>query len=603
VRTRIDERGNVVRYSYDGVDRRILRLAELTDTGTGVGSITSVQATSYVYDYAAGLSAVTDTDGYSTYFDYDALGRLVQVDLADGTTQIWTYDARDCPVLHVDANGSTATTTCDTNGRSSFVAITAGPGVSPDTSFEAFSYDGAGRVVSAADDDVTTTRAYDSLGQVLAESVQVQALGGPVLLTTTAVRDAAGNVTDLAYPGGRVVNYEYDALNRVSRILESGSPLCTNWWVGPRERLERVNYGNGTRTNYYYDNRLRPRRTLTRDGQQTRAERRSTWNATGELSQRENLLSAGTDFQYIVDSLGRLVQSDEFPSQGGQLTITYTLDDWGCRTLVSGGQTGGPYSKSALLPPGDAQVHQYTTTPLDLRLYDENGNLIFMDSPGIDLGFVYDARDRVEAMDLIGPGVLTTYSHDALGRRARVVEDATGAALETVYATWDGQVLEETDGFGGTQATYVVNLPGDVSAGVVDLLTLLALQDRPMGGEVEVTADHLVGMQRGGTDYVLHQDPEGSVAIATGPAGSTAERYEYDDFGGARMFNGAFTPIPFSTIQNPYLFHGERLDDATRFYVRGPSLYDPVVDRSLSRGTPDAAPLPELRALVSPYSD
>ena len=83
-------------------------------------------------------------------------------------------------------------------------------------------------------------------------------------------------------------------------------------------------------------------------------------------------LLTGSDFAYASDSLGRLEQSDETDPNMTLTTKTYALSDTGDRTAA--GYT---------MVPGDAEVHQYTTTPGSSRLYDQNGNLLTRDPPGL----------------------------------------------------------------------------------------------------------------------------------------------------------------------------------------------------------------------------
>src|SRR5262249_55727177 len=118
-------------------------------------------------------------------------------------------------------------------------------GVSNDTTFELYQYDGLSRMTRAQDNDSLVTRAYDSLGNILAETQNGQ--------TITSVYDAVGNITSLTYPGGRVIHTTYDALERRSQITDMSTGLIATYdYIGP-SRVERRDYGNGTRCEYTYD--------------------------------------------------------------------------------------------------------------------------------------------------------------------------------------------------------------------------------------------------------------------------------------------------------------------------------------------------------------
>ena len=94
------------------------------------------------------------------------------------------------------------------------------------------------------------------------------------------------------------------------------------------------------------------------------------------------------DLTFTYDSVNRLIQS-ETPFTGP--TISYSLDNVGNRTNVTGGPAGGAYLLSSTVPPADSQMNQYTSTPFDTRTYDANGSLSVA---GTRL-FVYDYLNRL----------------------------------------------------------------------------------------------------------------------------------------------------------------------------------------------------------------
>ena len=65
--------------------------------------------------------------------------------------------------------GRVSFATYDAIDRVSGATITPGAGVSADTSFEVFRYDGLSRLASAQDDDSLVTREYDSHDNVVRE--------------------------------------------------------------------------------------------------------------------------------------------------------------------------------------------------------------------------------------------------------------------------------------------------------------------------------------------------------------------------------------------------------------------------------------------------
>src|SRR5439155_11753939 len=75
----------------------------------------------------------------------------------------------------------------------------------------------------------------------------------------TITYDGVGNVTRIAYPGGRVIVRTNDSLNRPQFIRDeppgTNSPIATYSYLGPD--VERRDYGNGTRLQLAYDRNRR----------------------------------------------------------------------------------------------------------------------------------------------------------------------------------------------------------------------------------------------------------------------------------------------------------------------------------------------------------
>ena len=161
---------------------------------------------------------------------YDPLNRLIAQTHTDGTTHAFSYDVHGNRVGSVDANGNTVTTTFDLLNRPTSTSVAPGPGVSSDTTFESFAYDGLSRLVRAQDDDSTVLRRHDSLSNLVAETQNGR--------TLTAVFDGEGNRRSCTYPGGRAFTSSFDELNRMDSI--SDTQVLATWdFFGPG-RVERA---------------------------------------------------------------------------------------------------------------------------------------------------------------------------------------------------------------------------------------------------------------------------------------------------------------------------------------------------------------------------
>jgi len=114
-------------------------------------------------------------------------------------------------------------------------------------------------------------------------------------------------------------------------------------------------------------------------------------------------------------------------------------------------------------------------------------------------------------------------------------------------ASTSGDVVQETDGNGVTQASYVL---GD---------------------------DELFAQTRSGAVSYYLEDGQGSVRLLTDANGAITDSYTYDAFGNTLTSQG--------TTVNPYRYTGQQLDSLTGLYDLRARYYDPTSGRFLSRDT------------------
>jgi YD repeat-containing protein len=550
--------GNIVRCTYDGLNRKLQTERILTDDGTGTGTVVGSILTGQAWDESNRLVSRTDGNGNATSYTYDDLNRLTRVDFADNTSQMFEYDQHDDVLRITDANGTVIDQTFDLLNRLTNCVITPASGVIG-TTFENFGYDGLSRIVGAEDDDSILTFAYDSLSRLISETLNGQ--------TKTTVYDGAGNQLQCVYPGGRTVTRTYDVLNRVDAVSDGGGQLGSYDYIG-RNRIEQREASIGgtpvTRRTLGYDN-LRRLTSLTQDVVRPPATgnfdgrtytRDPMWNVTS----RTDVLRAITR-NHAYDSIYRILGG----AQASGAPLQYTYDDAGNRTTITvGGGAPAPYSLDSTLPdPGDFQMNQYTTLPDDTRLYDANGNLITIDDGTPDQrDLSRDYRNRLVRHLDTATGIETHYTYDAMSRRIGKVVDVTGTPRETRYFYEGRDVIEEQDGAGVTAATYV--------KGPSDLLTA----------------------NIGGTDYIYHANHNGGTVVLNDLSGRAVETTRYGDFGSPSRFDGLGIPIPpgGGTGNNYQFRRGMRFDDETGFYFdeRTGQTCDPSTGRYLSRQPSDS---------------
>ena len=139
----------------------------------------------------------------------------------------------------------------------------------------------------------------------------------------------------------------------------------------------------------------------------------------------------------------------------------------------------------------------------------------------------------------VSTGDLYSYQYDALGRRtAKVVTPFGVASQETRFVYWSFHCLEERGAAEAVTATYVYG----------------------------ARTDEVLSMQRSGGDYYFHSDELGNVMRITDAVGAVVEQYDYTDYGVVLDPTNGFQVHAGSTIGNPLLFQGRRLDAETGLY-------------------------------------
>ena len=538
----VDQGGNRTRLEHDGLDRVTAVTRFITADGTGVAVPVRSIVTRMEWDDSSRQVAQIDPNGNPTRYRYDGLDRLVTTTYADSTVESSAYNIHGDRIRFTDANGTVVDSTFDLFDRLVSVKVTPGAGVSNDTTFERYDYDGLSRMILAEDDDSRVTRVYDSLWNVSREVLNGE--------TTETVHDALGNALRRVYPGGRTLAMRYDEIERKKSVADGSGTIVEYNYVGPaRVESRRLPVPNATSRNSYDGNR---RLTLTSHASARGGvidDRTYAWDPANNKIEQVDNRPGGLRHSYTYDSADRLRRSRD--ATGAE--VNYVLDDAGNRNSVTGNPCGLDYRMDSTSPqPGDRQMNQYTTAPCrETRLYDRNGNLTEMRTADDQRTLSYDYRNQLARHAKSSSGTASTYAYDAMGRRiARTVD---GAVTRYVYDGW--QIIEEQNAAGATTASYVYGL------GVDDVVTA----------------------RRGSADFYHFTDDLGSVMALTNGTGEVVERYRYDDFGRPSFLNAAGASIARSVVGNPLTFTGQRFDPETGFYAFRTRNLDPATGRFTSR--------------------
>ena len=578
----INAAGNTVSYYYDGIGRALRQVQDLRVGGVGGGALDLGNALnpdgqitlSYEWDDNSRLAGIVDDNGNRTAFGYDALNRRVTQTNADGEVFSTVYD-RDSNVREVtDPNGTVVTKSYDALHRLTQVDVARGVNVGG-TTRETFSYDGLSRLVRSTDDNgaVNRTQAvervYDSLSRVWEERQN-----GEVVSCSWS---GDSKRTQCVYPGGRVVDYGFDAIDRPVSVSDALGAIATSEYVGPGLRELRRTFGNGTALSYLddagtaavgYDAKKRVvRQRHLGVGGAAFVDREYAYNRVDmRVSERRNADFGLTD-AYKYDSTYRVVETTL--DQGGIAAaplrevqaVRYELDGVGNRRSVERDTATSGTTTEAI---SVNDMNEYTSVGGVSQVHDDNGNRTLDTKRAV----TFDYKNRpVGIGDRATGQPIALYLYFADNRRAekQVYSQAQPAVLEkTTTFFWAGwQCVEEQDAAtGATEITYVWG------AGYVDELC-----------QVERTAAHPLGAAR----LWVHCNVRFDVVAVTDASGAVVERRRYDDFGNVEFRDGAGAVAQASPSGLDYGFQGRRLDRESGLMYFRHRYYDPELGRFVQR--------------------
>jgi len=505
-----DQLGRTTAYGYDDAGELLSATDPLGET------------TAYSYDRAGNLATVTDANGHQTSMTYDVVDRLVARTWPDGSAESYGYDASGNQTSHVLADGHTNSYSYDTLDRPTGVAYFDGQRV-------AYSYTPTGQRETATDGRGVTRYAYDNQDRPVS-------ITQPTGQQLSYGYDAAGNRTSLTTPVG-TTGFTYDAAGQLSAVTDPSHGTTAYTYDGAGNRTG-LTLPNGVTTDYTYNRLDRLTGMVQHKADQAPlASYAYTLDANGD---RTGVREAdGSAIGWSYDAAGRFTSETRYGSGGAATSrAAYSYDAVGNRLSMDANGTTTSYTYNALDQLVSAGATGYS--------YDRRGNLVGVAAGGASTRYSYDAADRLAGATLPN-GTTTSYGYDADGNR--VSQTVDGAATNYV---WDptsayGDVVQETDASGATQATYTL---GD--------------------GEV-------LSQTRGGSTSYYLRDGQGSTRALTDGNGTVTDRYSYDAFGNLQNRQGS--------TANPYLYTGQQYDATTGLYDLRARYYNPADGRFTSRDT------------------
>jgi RHS repeat-associated protein len=468
-------------FNQDGLVSSVTRAA-----GTPLAATTT-----YEYDPAEELSAVTNPEGQTTEFAYDGEGNKISETNPEGDETIWTYNDAHQVTNETSPSGEETAITRDPDGNPENISRPAPGGETQTTSYE-----------------------YGSHGEL-------ESMGDPMGATWTYGYDGHGDRTSETDPEGDERTWAYDGDSRVTSVV---SPRGNRPGAEPAEfttSIERDAQGRplkvtdplGGATEYAYDADGNLESVIGPNGHETRF----TYDADDE--------------QTTVERPGGAVEETGYDDAGQVISQT------------DGNEHETTYVRNALEEPVE------TVDPLDrttTRTFDAAGNLETETDPeGRTTTFGYDEAGRLgEVSYSAEPGQDETYGYDEDGDLTSMVDDTGESTYEYDQL---GRLTHSEDGNGETVGWEYDLDDEPVALTYPNGKSISRAYDE--GGRLESVTDWL------GHTTTFSYDPDSEPTVTDFPSGTgDTDEYTYDRadrMSGVTMKKGSETLASLAYSRDP----------------------------------------------------
>ena len=609
-----DSRGNIGRVAKNDKDGK--RLTEVT----------------YRYNAMGEMLKAFDAKGHPITAEYDLLGRRTALESLDSGRQEFFYD--ECSNVVRENNSvlreSNKQILYEYDGLNRLIRIDY-----PDTEDTIYTYGNAsdksvgaaGKILSVTDASGTLEYEYGRLGEVTKETRTINThLNGNNPSETAVMEycsDYLGRMQWITYPDGEQIVYGYDRGGQVVSVKGEhwghDFDYVTNILYDEYGQRTRIDYGNGTFTEYNYDPARRWLDSIKTENKwgQTYQNIVYSFDAVGNVLGYENdcLDSVTGNYKtkqtYSYDNLYQLVKVDgettynpyhsSVPEFYSNYSQTFTFDDMGLGNMTSkvSKETVSPHKSigdnlnySFNYAYDENFAHRLINAGDRYYKYDSNGNIICeqdgsFESNGDDT--VYHKINR-ESEDV--------YSTD-YGWGLFKEDDSNGGIKGTRYCrtyAWNekNQLISSVDSNYNT--AYVYGQDGQRSNKYTQNSETLYFNkmwtlhtdsgNSVYGGQsaknIYLGETRIVTKLNSGTNptyqeeyykqYYYHSDHLGSASLISDYKGDEYQRIEYTPYGETWVEK---TDPKANLNFLPYKFTGKELDEETGLYYYGARYLDP----------------------------
>jgi RHS repeat-associated protein len=433
-----------------------------------------IWVTSYSFDALGNMTGVLQNGSHQRTFTYDSLSRLLTSNNPESGTITYTYDTNGNVATKQDARAITATYAYDALNRVTSRTYSNGdPSIT--TTYDQANCLGLASCINIGQRTSVTDASGSEAWAFQVDKTNLRDLhvnqrtntSGSLHITksSTYILDLAGNLTQVTYPTGRVVNYTYDSANRPKTAADGANGITyatgpqtapTGCLTGavcytPQGSFYALSIGQsssftGLNLTHSYNNRLQPLEFKASstggnaiDISYSFVDPTANKNA-GHVFSITNNLDTTRSQSFSYDQVNRITAAQSAStfatSPAHCWGETYGLDPWGnLQSIVptTNSSYTGCSEESGFSKLADPNNHLATFS------YDASGNT----ANDSTIAYTWDGESQLKT----AAGV--TYSYDGDGRRSAKV----GSKL--YWYGSGGEILAETDGVGNTLNEYI----------------------------------------------------------------------------------------------------------------------------------------------------
>ena len=421
----------------------------------------------YTYSNNGQLTSLTDARGFKASMTYDGFDRQTRWNFPSLTTpgvvsttdyEEYGYDPNGNRVTHRKRDGSVIGFAYDNLNRVTLKSVPERAGLPATHSRDVYyTYNIANLQTQARFDSASgaegLTTGYNLFGQITASTITMDGS----TRTLTSAYDVHGNRTQLTHPDSQFVTYQYDAADRPTGILRSGTATIASYIYDAPGR--RTGFNGAVTTSYGYD-------------------------TAGRLSSLTNYLTAtshNNQWSFGFNPAGQIAQttrSNDLFAWGAHYNVNRNYTANGLNQYTAAGAAAFCYDTNGNLTADGASVYLYD---VENRLVEKrargtgNSNCTALSYAGaLQAGLRYDPNGRLYEVTgasgttrMLYDGDALTLEYDAGGTLLRrYVHGADGAADDPIAwyegaafsaanerhmrPDWQGSVVLVTDGTGAT---------------------------------------------------------------------------------------------------------------------------------------------------------